>query len=635
MPTYETETAEGGVIKASFAMLPGTDGIVDPSTKLAQPDEEARRLERAGAIAPPYPPQWLCALYEQSTALRPAVEALESNVVGHGYRFEPRIDLKAKDTRQMVADSMVLEALRGLGGLRGGELDFDALTPSDLAVEQRLRQIELRMRVEKARLEALFSACCPGTTFRRLRKQWLRDTEITGNAYRGVRRDNGGDVAEFEYLPTAAMRLRPVLGEHGSKRPAWVPVRVPVRRTPITVEYVTTYRAFRTFVQFGLTTNVYFAEFGDPRVISAEDGHVYPSVEELPPGHRRATEVQHLKIDAPLYEYGVPRWIGASPSVTGLRASQEVNAVHFDNNAIPRMAVLISGGTLKQGAAEALAAIFKAQCQGRESYGKLLILEAAPAAGAAPTARVTIELKSLKEAVPDDGLFLDYGARCRDEVLSQFRLPKFITGQLDDVNKSTAGEGLAFVEDQVFQPMRNDDDASMDAILLNEGILFWRFVSNSPVSRDPETMTKNAVALGTAGALTVNDTRAIASDILNTPFAALPEPWANLPFEMAKLTFGPGGAGAPSAPTLAATVPLPPDAAPAPGATVGKTRKGMAAPVATSPGELIAWLEQAREALRQGERVGFACAVDAGTEKCLVLPMSSAELAELVEPAAG
>jgi len=630
--TFETTTQEGGLVRATVTMLPGTEGIVDPSRRLAQPDEEALRLERAGAICPPYAPQYLCALYETSTALRPAVEALEANVDGHGHRFEPRIDLTAKGTRQMVAESMVLEALRGLTGLRSGALDFDALMPTDFAVDQRMKQIELRMRLEKAQLEALFSACCPGITYVALRKKWRRDREVTGNAYRGIRRDNGGNLAEFEYLPAAAMRIRPVIREPGSNRPAWVKVRVPVRRTPITVEYVTTHRAFRTFVQFGLVANVYFAEFGDPRVISAADGKVYPSVEELPHGHARATEVQHLKIDSALYEYGVPRWIGATPSVTGLRASQEVNATHFDNNAIPRMAILISGGTLKQGADKTLAAIFDAQCKGRENYGKLIIIEASPPTGA-PTARVTIELKSLKESVPDDGLFLNYGARCRDEVLSQFRLPKFITGQLDDVNKSTAGEGLAFVEDQVFQPMRADDDALMDAILLNEGILFWRFVSNSPVSRDPETMTKNAVAMATAGALTVNDMRAVAADIFNRPFADLPESWGGLPFELAKLAFMP----APNAPTQASTAPLAQPSAEGEAPAVGKVLKRAPAPAAkaTTPGELIAWLEEARDALGRGERAGYACEVDAGQERMLVLPMSSAELAELVEPAAG
>jgi capsid portal protein len=483
------------------------------------------------------------------------------------------------------------------------------------------------------RLEALFSACCPGSDFTKIRKLFRRDLEVTGNAYLGVRRDNAGDVAEFEYLPSVTMRLRPTIsevGQTGQSSAVFVPLDIPVRSTPITWDRVTTYRTFRTFVQFGLVGNVFFKQFGDPRDVSARDGRL------LEPGQRErgeplATEVVHFKIPSALFEYGVPRWIGATPVVTGLRASQEVNATHFDNNGIPRMLFLVSGGTLKEGADQKLTDILRAHAQGRDNYGRAVILQATPASNN-PSARVQIEAKPLKEAIPDDGLFLNYGARCRDEILSQFRLPKFITGQLDDVNRSTAREGVAFVEDQVFQPMRRDFDVEMEAILMSEGVLFWHFVSNSPVSRDPETAAKIVASLAQVGGPSINDVRRAMSEIQNEHFAPFPEAWADLPYELAKLAFAPPPGTAVSTAAAPQAV-APPGEGPevAPAATV-KTTKARTAKRVSTPRELVEYLLHARDMLERGEADGFAATFDTGSHgDTLVLPLSGEQIAELVE----
>lgn len=580
------------------------DTLVQQTNALPMPDEEGRRHGRAGAITPPYPPAWLAMTYEQSTALRPAVEALEAMVDGSGHRFEPKFDTKKPDARQTVEDSIMLERLDNIGGLRRANPNA-SLIPTKMDVDMRIAEIEVRMRLEKLRLEALFSACCPGSTFIKLRKKLRRDYEVTGNAYLGVRRDNWGDVAEFEYLPSVAMRLCPQVSHHG--RPLWVPVQVPVRRTPITVEYVTSHRAFRTFVQYGLTTNVYFKEFGDPRVFSARDGRMVDSVEDLLPGEPAATEVIHLKIDSALYEYGVPRWIAAAPSIAGLRASQEVNAAHFDNNAIPRMMFLISGGVLKEGAEKKLEDILRRHAKGRENYGAAVIIQATPASNN-PTARVTIEAKSLKEAVPDDMLFEKFGARCRDEVLSQFRLPEFAVGILRDVNRASATEGMQAVEDQVYNPLRVDFDGSMEPVLDEMGILYWRYVSNSPVSRDPEVASDVLEKITRAGGASINDARRQAAEIHNIPFVPAPPEWGELPLELAKLVFKPVPATAPAMDSVSKSLTH-----------------------VSTPHDLAEFLVKARDSLARGERESFAAEARTQHGSTLMLPLSGDEIAELVD----
>lgn len=497
---------------------------------------------------------------------------------------------------------MMLERLDDIGGIRSTN-PTATLIPNSIEVDARIAEIRVRMRIEKMRLEALFSACCPGSSFIKLRKQLRRDLEVTGNAYLGIRRDNRGDIAEFEYLPSVTMRLRPMATDaHGSV--LWVPVQVPVRRTPITIEHVTTHRAFRTFVQYGLSRDVYFKQYGDPRCFSSRDGRMVDSVEDLRYGEAPATEVLHLKVDSALYEYGVPRWIGAVPTVTGLRASEEVNATHFDNNAIPRLLFMISGGTLKDGAEKKLETLLRTHAKGRENHGAVIILQATPSS-ANPAARVTIEAKPLKEAVPNDALFQQFEANGRDKILSQFRLPKFAVGQLEDVNKASAREGVQLVEDQVYQPLRGEFDTEMNAMFEAEGFLLWMFVSNSPLSRDPEASAAVADKLAVRGGMSINDMRRKAAEIDNIPYVPAPKEWGDLPLELAKLVFKPS----PAQPTT--TTP------------VAKTS-------ITSIQELSEWVCKARDAITRGERASWAADVHTDHGKTLLLPMNGDDLSEFV-----
>jgi capsid portal protein len=71
---------------------------------------------------------------------------------------------------------------------------------------------------------------------------------------------------------------------------------------------------------------------------------------------------------------------------------------------------------------------------------------------------------------------------------SAFRLPKLLRGESKDFNRATAESALRFAEDQVFQPERDEFDFLMNRRLLADmGIRFWRFRSQTPVTRDHGT----------------------------------------------------------------------------------------------------------------------------------------------------
>ena len=114
-----------------------------------------------------------------------------------------------------------------------------------------------------------------------------------------------------------------------------------------------------------------------------------------------------------------------------------------------------------------------------------------------------------------------------------FRLPKLLRGESRDFNRATAESALRFAEDQVFQPERDEFDFLMNRRLLADmGIRFWRFRSQTPVTRDPERMTTMVEKLVRIGVLTPEEGRFLAGDIFNREFRKIGDDWTKRPITL-------------------------------------------------------------------------------------------------------
>jgi hypothetical protein len=83
---------------------------------------------------------------------------------------------------------------------------------------------------------------------------------------------------------------------------------------------------------------------------------------------------------------------------------------------------------------------------------------------------------------------------------------------------------------QVFQPEREEFDFIINRKFLGElGIRFWWFRSNSPVTRDPETMAGIIRNLVNANVLTPEEGRQLASDVFNRDFKKIDALWTKQP----------------------------------------------------------------------------------------------------------
>lgn len=515
------------------ALVIGNDNRTRELTNTIDEESVRRAFAEAGALTPPYNLSTLCEIFECSSALRPSVDAYATNIDGNGHHFEPFIDLDGDDIHEVIANAIYIERLAA----RDSGQVVPRLVPTVEEVEERLREIEDTMRVERFRLQQFFESCTVEESFVSLRKRTRQDLEVTGNGTWEVLRDSANRVVQFVYVPAHTIRLLPQGRE-------FVEVVVPVRVSPISVRNERLKRRFRRFVQVIDQQTVYFKEYGDPRVMSSATGRFYSSIDELrrkEPGRGNsgpaepATEILHFRVHAPRTPYGVPRWIGALLSVLGMRQAEEVNYLYFENKSVPPLALLVSGGRVSEDSAQAIRDFIENEIKGARNFHKILVIEAEPAAGSEgdplASGRLRLELKPLTQAQQSDALFQKYDERGLDKVGMQFRLSRMLRGDVRDFNRATADAALEFAEAQVFGPERVEFDHTINRILQGSlGVRFWGFASNSTVVRDPKVLSDIIAKLTTANVLVPNDARRLAAELVfAAPLPKIDADWVYQP----------------------------------------------------------------------------------------------------------
>ncbi len=566
----------GQVVPLVKAHLVGRERVAD-SNVIAGGDDAQRSFTAAGAIAPPYDPETLCLLLENSNSLRQNIDAYVTNIDAFGHRFEPVIDLDASDAEQRIANAISIERLKLKENPQTrDEPEVRALspTPTPEEVAARMREVAELMRMEKSRIENFFEYCCVDSSFVTLRRWTRLDVELLGNGYWEVLRNGAGEIVQFVYVPGFTVRLLPL-------DPELVEIDHKVKISDLAFDTVKVRSRFRRYVQVVESQTVFFKEFGDPRVTSRKTGRTYPSAEALAaadPSDGPATELLHFKVHNPRSAYGVPRWIGNLLAVLGSRQAEEVNFLYFENKSVPPLAILVSGGRLSPQSIPRIEDFIANHIRGKRNFHKILILEAESggggSGGAEHAGRLKIELRPLTAAQHSDALFQSYDERNIDKVGQSFRLPRLLRGDIRDFNRSTADAALHFAESQVFEPERQEFDFIINRKLLADmGIRFWRFTSKSPVNRNPATMAEIIRGLVNANVLTPEEGRQLAGEIFNREFKKISAAWVKqpVPLTLAGVPVGPEE----QSPLVGPEVPK---ANPTPGATVpeeaAKRRRG-------------------------------------------------------------
>ena len=264
-------------------------------------DDDERGFGEFGAVPPPFDPETLCSIFENSNALRPNVDAYCSNIDSHGQRFEPVIDFGAEDADEHIHRALYMERL---WKQQQGTLPRNvSLVPSAEDIARAKVALNEQAQMEKARLDIWAEYCCFDSSLITVRKRTRADLEVHGNGYWEILRNDDGDPF-IVHIPGFTVRLLPL-------HPEVVRTDMRSKISPISFRTIHRPRRFRQYVQVidGLQA-VFFKEFGDPRTVSRKTGQVFASEKEMLAADstdQPATEILHWKIHSPRSAYGIPR----------------------------------------------------------------------------------------------------------------------------------------------------------------------------------------------------------------------------------------------------------------------------------------------------------------------------------------
>lgn len=384
-------------------------------------------------------------------------------------------------------------------------------------------------QAEKKRAKRLLRYPSPGETLRQILEKFVWDRESLGFRAIEVVRNDDNEIINFNHIPAITIR------KTQQERDLVEYEEEITDEDTGEQETVTVSRRFRRYVQCVGMDMVYFKEFGDPRNISSKTGEEILDEELLEREEELATEIIFDEFYTPGSTYGLPRWFGVLPAVLGSRESELVNLDFFRENAIPAMAVLVSGGALTAESFDNISQYITGM-KGREAMQRVMVLEAsADETGStehsAPAPK--IDMKPMISERQQDGLFREYDNHNITKVRSSFRLPPILVGKAEDYTRASALASIKTTEGQVFSPERGTiEDIFNHKIFRNLDIRNWKFKLLGPPTTDAEELSSIISALGSQGALTPNVVIKLANSILNVHIEPVLEDWGDYPFEI-------------------------------------------------------------------------------------------------------
>jgi PBSX family phage portal protein len=373
---------------------------------------------------------------------------------------------------------------------------------------------------EKEELGAFFKKVNEKESFTTVRKNMRNDLETTGNGYFEIIRTQSGEIGLIYSADSRYIRLQ-------RKQKDSHPIKVKmIRKGKETV--VTVMKRFRKFVMITSTArNDYrwFKEYGDPRKMNANTGH-YEEEEGYEQGND-ATELLHFKIGNDTY--GVPRWSGNTMNAMGLHSADYVNFDLFENQVVPPLAIMVSGGKLTTESVEDVKSIL-IQKKGIENFHKVLVLEAQSEGDIGQNTSIKIEIKELSSARKEDAMFVKYIDGGEHRVRGSFRLPPLYLGRADSYSKSTADSSKMVAEEQVFVPERQLFDEVINLTLMEElGSVYHEFKSKGPRLITGEQIIEGFKEFGKLGVFTINEGIRVANRTLGLDITTYDQKWADYP----------------------------------------------------------------------------------------------------------
>ena len=446
---------------------PHTRGAVK-SKQLRDPFTEL--YARNIAMEPPFDPELWARLTTISTRLTQLIRVYARNVAGQGWKIVPAIEVSMKTSPKLKE-----------------QVDKDMLTLKEFYGHPHTAQ-QSRLWEEESFSELLY--------------KMVADREAIGNGYLEVSRDIDGTPAGIWHIPGTTVRIKSDL---------------------------------QGYVQYsvGRSQYVFFKAFGDPRIMDKQTGEFIEGdqVKDIPLADQ-ANEIIHFQLYSPMStHYGLPRSITAEMAITGTRAADERNRAFFVHDAVPRMAVLVSGGSISEVSLRKMESVFAAGSKKSTLAHRAIVLHAKP--GQAMTSPATIKLEPLTVGDTDDASFQKYRDANNNEVREAFGLSNLHLGTEGSANRASAMAVLRLVIQQELLPAIRELEYRLNATITRAlGVKLALLELRRPKGTDPLDDAKILQRLIPAGALTPNDLRSWVERALGIDLAPYTEDWTQIPFTL-------------------------------------------------------------------------------------------------------
>lgn len=192
----------------------------------------------------------------------------------------------------------------------------------------------------------------------------------------------------------------------------------------------------------------YFGAFGDRygddrTFVDAESGDYGSAV----PGEV-ANEIIWKRNHTPFVDhYGTPDVVPAIPNIDGDQKAREFNIEYFENSAVPKLAIIVEGGTLSEDSRKDIRNLFYNKLREETHHTAILevneLLETKAGQFANPDGDgddVRIRIEPLTVGLDEDASFLDFHGHNEHEILKAHEVPPIEAGTIESGAFSTDAE---------------------------------------------------------------------------------------------------------------------------------------------------------------------------------------------------
>ena len=252
----------------------------------------------------------------------------------------------------------------------------------------------------------------------------------------------------------------------------------------------------------------YGDRYGDDRTfVNPENGSTGTSVSTV------ANEIIFKRNHTPFVDhYGTPDIIPAVPNVTGDQAAREFNIDFFENNAVPRVAVIVEGGQLTEDSRDDIRRIMHGM---KDENHRTMILEVEKLLeeehGFDEDSDMEIRVEPLTVGLQEDASFLEFHDHNEHEILKAHEVPPVEAGQIKSGSFSTDADAQRRgYLDTVIQPKQEAfakllHETVHSALGVNDWIVSFKSRGVDNRMRDAEVALKRVQA--SQGAITLNEIR--------------------------------------------------------------------------------------------------------------------------------